>query len=240
MIGSSSIQVRKLGEGDQARSAPTEAPERRLFFRDVTWDSYLTLADWIGERALRVTFDRGSLELMSPSPTHEQLKRILGTMVQILIDAFELPSEELGSTTFRRKDLDAGLEPDECFYIASASLARSVDVIDEAPPPDLVIEIDISSSSIDRIKLYERMGVPEIWRFDGQSLRILRLTRRGRYVPRRSSPTFGGIGIEDLCDWIDRARTADKTAWRKAFRAWVGERVNSTPKHKDAKRRRES
>ena len=131
----------------------------------------------MGDQNRRLTYDSGELEIMSPLPEHEDWKKAIGGLVEILTLELDIPMRRLGSTTFRQKALQKGLEPDECYYIANEAAVRGKRRFDlrRDPPPDLVVEIDITHRAIDREKIYAAMGVPEIWRFDGRRLACLHL-----------------------------------------------------------------
>jgi Uma2 family endonuclease len=191
----------------------------------VTWGEYLRIADSLEHRRLRTTYDRGRLVIVSPSPYHERVNRALDQMVLILVEELWIPCDDLGSTTFRRADLENGLEPDDCYYLANAGRIRGKQEIDLTtdPPPDLAIETDITSNSIRRLRICGAFGVPEIWRYDGERVLFLRLTPGRRYLRRRESLHFSGFEADDATRFALEALSADKTKWRKGFRAWVRE-----------------
>jgi Uma2 family endonuclease len=222
-----STAVARSRTDSEARPRPDEP---RFVFHDVSWPEYEAFLKWVGDhRRVRVTYDRGTMEVISPSPIHEAIKHLLCNIVEILVDETEQPSWTLGSMTMRREDLDCGLEPDVCFYIANAARVLDKREFDFRvdPPPDLVIEVDVTSSSIDRLRLYASLGVAEVWRydFDAHRLQFLMLNRAGKYVPRPASLSIPGFDATDLVDWLDRSIGKDRTAWRKAFRAWVRRRL---------------
>ena len=144
------------------------------FFISATWQEYLKYLEAVGDRPIRVTFDRGRLELLSPSPAHERAKKLLATLLEALLADWNLDYEALGSTTFRREDLERGLEPDECYWLREAAYVRTLLELDltRDPAPELVIEIEITSSILNRLSLFHAMKVTEIWR----------LTRKGELV----------------------------------------------------------
>jgi Uma2 family endonuclease len=140
-------------------------PEEREILSNVSWETYEgMLADHRERSAPRLTYDHGTLEIMSPSPKREELNRTIAQLVEVVAEECKINVRNLGSTTFKRDDLVKGFEPDSCFYIQSASLIRGKEEIDLSidPPPDLVIEIEISHSSLDKLSIYAR-----IWRQGG-------------------------------------------------------------------------
>jgi len=202
-------------------------PLQRFVFHHVTWPEFLAFLDWAGERHLRIAYDRGTLELMTTSDGHENFKRVLGRLVVALSEELDVPMSDFGSTTWLREDLDRGLEPDECFYIRNEGRVRGVMKLDldRDPPPDLALEIDISNSSVDREGIYAALGVPELWRYDGDTLRVLLLDPAGGYVPSAASLAFPALPLDGFAEFIPRGRGANLTAWIKEFRAWVREHV---------------
>ena len=131
------------------------------------------LALYVGDGAApRLTYDRGTLGIMSPSSEHERYNRAVAQIVEELAAELDVDMDSLGSTTFRREDIDRGFEPDSCLYVRNAPRVRGKKRIDLAadPPPDLVIEIDITSPSLNKFPVLAHVGVPEVWRFDGERL----------------------------------------------------------------------
>jgi len=145
------------------RAVATE--ERFLLYTD--WRGYGKILDAIGTGHTRVTYDTGRLELLSPSPEHKISKKLLGSLVEIVLDDRATGYVAGGSTTFRRKALDKGLEPDECFWIENCKSMVGVKrwIPRIHPPPDLAIEIEVSESIISRLPILAALGVPEVWRF---------------------------------------------------------------------------
>ena len=138
--------------------------EQRVVLHNVRWETHeRLLAEQADSSAPRFTYHRGELEIMSPSPEHERVNRRLAQLVLALTEEMGVEAKDLGSTTFRREDLERGFEPDSCFYIENEGLIYGKDRPDLSvdPPPDLVIEIDITSPSISKLPIYAQMGVPE-------------------------------------------------------------------------------
>src|SRR3954462_13121446 len=150
--------------------------EHRVILHNTSWETYeRLLADNENNSAPRFTYDRGELEIMSPSPEHEKFNRRIAQLVLAVSDELGIEAEDLGSTTFRREDLARGFEPDSCFYIQNEERIRGKGRIDLTvdPPPDLVIEIDITSPSFSKLPIYAQIGVPEVRRYDGERMTIL-------------------------------------------------------------------
>ena len=198
-------------------------PGPSVVLENVSWQTYENLlADLVDSSAPRLTYDRGVLEIMSPSAEHERLNRTLALLVEILAEELSIETENLGSATFRREDLERGFEPDSCFYVRNADRIRGKRHLDLGvdPPPDLVIEIDITSSSIDKMPIYAQIGVPELWRYDGTTLEIASLEGKA-YVTSSSSAVFPVLTAATLSDYLAQSRHSTRLELIKAFREWI-------------------
>ena len=207
--------------------ANTRPAEPRFLIQGLGWDGYEKLLDVLADRPIRVTYDRGDIELMSPSMPHEKYKVLLGIFFRALVEELEIPCVGLASTMWRRRDLDRGLEADECFYLAHAEQVMSRSTIDLTidPPPDLALEIDITNSSINRQEIYAALGIPEIWRFDGESIRVTLLQPDGAYRESGRSPTFPPLSLDELGGWVLRGETMDQSRWGREVRQWVRQEI---------------
>src|SRR5262245_37165437 len=141
--------------------------EQRLRLSCIPWEAYVVFTDQLGDQPIRVTYDRGEMEVMSPSNRHENRKRLLGRLLEALTEEMEIDIYSSGSMTCRREELARGLEPDECYWIEHEPVVRGRDDIDldTDPPPDLALEIEISRSALDRMSIYAALRVPEVWRW---------------------------------------------------------------------------
>lgn len=199
------------------------AAEQRFVLLDADWQTYQSLRTLIGDRPVQITYDRGRLELMSPSDLHERLKKLLDRMLAVIAEEWEIPLRSQGSTTFHNEGLGRGLEPDECYYIQNAHLLRGRDEIDldSDPPPDLAIEIDVSSSSLNRLDIYAALKIPEIWRFDGENLFVLVLGEDIKYRAAVESQAIPGFNPKNLATHLARRNELDELSWLREFRSWV-------------------
>lgn len=204
------------------RTAQTSDGQRFLLY-GVDWHTYETLLNALGDRRIRLTYDRGNLELMTLSFRHERFGYLLGRMIETLTLELDLPVLGGGSTTFRREDLDRGLEPDECYYLANQPQVRWKEEIDLTvdPPPDLAIEVDITRSCLDRIGIYAALGVPELWRFDGEFLQVYGLQGDGTYAIQTRSLSFPFLPMADIVRFLIEGPKTDETPWIRSFRDWV-------------------
>ena len=200
----------------------TNTPTRELpvQLRQATWDEYVKLRDDDEYRNIRMTFDRGSLELMSPTSFHERPKVFLTLCISAWAAESQLKILCWGSTTFRREDLERGLEPDNCYYTQNYATILNHEEIDLLvdPPPDLALEVDITSSSIDRMDIYAAMGVPEIWRWHDDTLQIYRLDSTGVYSPVETSGALPGFPVELAVQFVLRRPVVDEVTFINEFR----------------------
>jgi Uma2 family endonuclease len=177
---------------------------------------------------VRLTYDRGDLEIMVPSQEHEGDSSFLSRMIMIMTQEFKLPLRSGGSVTLKRKRMKKGLEPDKCFWVANAAKLAGVRQLDLKvhPPPDLAIEVDVSSSSLDRFGIYRTLGVRELWHLDGDDLRFFVLGADKKYAEVTASPTFTGITPDDLMAFVKQARSVvDENVPAETFRDWIRKRI---------------
>ncbi len=197
--------------------------EQKVILHNVSWQTYERLLDeQQASRNTRLNYDQGMLEIMILSLKHERLKHIIATLVELLAGELAIDIEGAGSTTFRREDLLRGFEPDACFYIQHAERIRSKENIDLRvdPPPDLVIEIDISHASLDKLPIFASLGVPEVWRYYNQQITLLSL-QNSHYSPQSKSLVLPGISAEALTDLIAAGQTLKRGAWLQRVREWA-------------------
>jgi Uma2 family endonuclease len=173
-----------------------------------------------------MTYDRGGLELMTKSLEHEEYVHLLVLLISVWTEEWNIPVKGYGSTTYQREDLDRGLEPDACFYFQNLARIRGKKRIDltRDPVPDLVLEVEVTRSLLDRIAIYAALGVPELWRFDGAKLRVYRLDAKGRYKEQKRSPTLPHLPVQELVHFVRIGEGENETTMLRQFRAWVRER----------------
>lgn len=202
------------------------ASEPRILLPDTSWQLYESLLQEQGNRSVRMTYDEGNLELMSPSSEHERFKHLLGRLIESLTLELGIAVSGGGSTTFKREDLQKGLDPDECYWIANESFVRDKREIDLAvdPPPDLAVEIDITRSHLNRQQVYAALGILEIWCYDGQSLRVFVLDQ-GCYNVDQRSRAFPFLPMAEFAAFLQRGMPAGETQWVRSFLDWVRREV---------------
>ena len=196
-------------------------PAEIIHLSGISWKTYETLLAEMSDRRLRLTYNRGNLEIMAPSTGHERFKKVAGRFVETMAEELRIRIEPLGSTTFKRPQL-SGAEPDECFYIDNIEAVRGKKRLDlnEDPAPDLVIEIDVTSSSQNRLQVYADLGVAEVWVYNGESLVIQQL-QNGTYITSPTSQFFPNLPILEIAIFLQQAGQTDYLELVKAFRNWV-------------------
>ncbi|WP_416667822.1 Uma2 family endonuclease [Egbenema bharatensis] len=199
--------------------------EKRVTLRGLNWQAYQQILHALPQsRGARLTYDRGILEITMPLEDHEFASRMIELFIRILVFEMGMKLKTMGSTTMDRADLDRGSEPDCAYYIQNQPrvAGRKVDFTHD-PPPDLVLEVDITHTDIDKNRLYAAMGVPEFWRFNGQEWRIFQL-EDGAYQECDRSPTFSWVEKEYLYQFLEQAQQ-DEIAAEKTFRAFVQQKL---------------
>ena len=195
----------------------------RIFFSNVPWTDYEYLLGEITDSSqVRLNYDQGELEIMTLSPQHESLKVLFSHLILVLTDELALPLIGLGSTTFKLPEATRGTEPDDCFYIRRAEMIEGNETIDLAidPGPDLVIEVDLSHPSMNKMPIYASLDVTELWRYDGKAMRFYLLTD-GEYKEITSSDLFPFLTPQTLSSFLQSGTFRDINKMTKAFRQWV-------------------
>jgi Uma2 family endonuclease len=197
----------------------------KVMLQGITWQTYQSLVqDLESQPAKRLTYDNGILEIFMPLPPHETYKRLLGRLVEIVTEELDLEIRSLSASTWSRKDLLKGVEADECYYIQNEATVRGKMeiVLSVDPPPDLAIEIDISSPSLPRLPIYAALGVPEVWQFDGGNFKILGLAAT-EYISQRQSLALPMVTVDVVERLLIQAQEMGETSWAKAVRQWTKE-----------------
>jgi Uma2 family endonuclease len=196
-------------------------PPESIQLAGISWHTYESLLAELHDRRFRLTYHHGYLEIMTPSPEHELRKKILGRLVETLAEETDLPIYPLGSTTLKRQNL-SGAEPDECFYIRQIEAVQGKKKLDFAvdPAPDLVIEVDVTNSSPQRLQVYADLGVAEVWVYDGRLLKIEQL-QEGNYITAIQSQFFPNLPIAELARFLQQADSIAYLELVKSFRSWV-------------------
>lgn len=209
-----------------ATVSPVKTPlpfQEHVYLPGVSYATYEGIVTEIeGRRRLRITYDHGRMEIMSPTQDHERPKKLIGRMIEVLTEELGIPIMSCGQTTFKDRLLDCGLEPDECYYIQHEAEVRGRTVkLRVDPPPDLVVEVDVTTSVIDRFPIYAALGFPEIWQYVNGEIVIHLLQKKGQCDVKNESLALPMITVQKMVEHLDRCHETDETTWIRAFRHWV-------------------
>jgi len=200
---------------------PPAVGEKRVTFHHLNWQSYQQILHALPQsRSARLTYDRGILEITMPLEDHEFAVRLIELFIRTLVVEMGLKIKTMGSTTLERQDLDRSPEPDNAYYIQNQPVVagRNVNLASD-PPPDLVVEIDITHTDIDKLRLYASLGIPEFWRYNGQIWRIYQL-QDSQYQEVEISPTFPFVPKQKLYEFLATAQQ-DEVEAEQQLRTWV-------------------
>ena len=189
----------------------------------VSWETYEQLLSENGDNSgTHFTYDQGLLEIMVLSAEHENYKDIIFLLINLVAEEMSIDVVSYGSTTFKRKDLARGFEPDACFYIQNEARMRGKKRINLSvdPAPDLVIEIDITSPSLNKFPIFAALGVEEVWRYDGERVGIFAL-EAGQYVEQAKSSLLPPVTGKLVTEWVDASQLMKRTAWLRLVREWT-------------------
>jgi Uma2 family endonuclease len=204
----------------------TVPPGQRVLLSEVSWQEFEAILEDLGEhRSSRVAYDNGILEIMTPLPEHEHNKEIISDLIKALLEELDIEFCTLGSTTFKNQNMNQGIEPDNCLYIQNEAAVRGKNRLDLTvdPPPDLALEIDVTSRTHPNI--YEALGMPELWQFENGKLQI-NVLQEGKYIKCEYSPNFPNFPLIDLIpQYFNQCQTEGRNKTMKAFRAWVREKI---------------
>ncbi len=190
-----------------------------LTLRSITWQTYENLlADLDEQSGVHLTYDQGVLEIMTLTPEHESINRYLSSLIDLLVDESGKDVHPVGSATFKRADIERGFEPDSSFYFAQATQMRGKKRIDLRidPAPELVIEIDISHGSLNKLSIFAQFGISEIWRYDGASIYIYHLVE-GAYDEQKFSRIFPTLTAEKIENFLANSQTMT----RQELKQWL-------------------
>ena len=194
-----------------------------VILSNVAWEIYqAAIQEFWGKQNPHFYYDRGNLLIMSNSSEHEYYNRIIASLIDILAEQFQRNWISLGSSTYQREDIEKGFEPDSCFYFANEEKIRGVKRLDMSvhPAPDLIVEVDITSLSTGRQNIFAAFGVPEIWRFDGEKMQILKL-EDDNYVEIKHSLSLSKVTSEKLTEFVDKSEKLSRLEWINEVRHWA-------------------
>ena len=197
-----------------------------VVIHDQSWDDYEEVLESVGEnRGLRISYDEGTLQIMTLSPEYEKYSSLIHDLVRLVSLRLRIKVLSFGSATMKKPRKEKGLEPDDCFYVQTADLIAGKQHIDFStdPPPDVAVEIDIQHDSLSKFGIYAALGVSEIWRYDERSLIIYHL-EAGQYVEMPASRAFPILSADVLSEFLGRIRREDQYEILLSFEEWLAER----------------
>lgn len=199
----------------------------RILLQGVSWDAFIALNQGGAGNLYRLTYEKGTLAIMSSDHAHEQYAALLGQMIETFTEEMNVSRHSGRSTIFAKAALQCGLKPDECYWIQNESALRGKKVFnpESDPPPDLSVEIDLERRSLERLRIYAQLRVPEVWCFDGESLTIHLLQSRGDYALSLNSVALPGLPPEEIVHYLQLSNDMDEVGWIRSFRAWVREEL---------------
>lgn len=207
----------------------TKPRANRVILHNISWQQFENLLVELGDsRAARLAYDNGTLEIMTPLLEHEYYKETIGDTIKDIAEVLEKDYESLGATTWKREIKKAGVEPDNCFYFQNEAKIRGKLQfnLEQDPPPDLALEIDVTSKSLSRFPIYARLGVPEIWCYDSGELKIYQIYQLDgkEYIEVQISSIFPTLPIQEIPKLIEKHHYSGRLSLRKAVREWVREK----------------
>lgn len=201
---------------------------QRFLLNGVSWKEYTQMLRAFAERpGVRLTYDRGTLEFMTLSLDHESISRFFSLLILALTLQLGLPLMTGGSTTFRRRRMDRGLEPDDCYWIANERIMRGKCKVDlkTDPPPDLAVEVDVSRSMLNRMHIYAALRVPEVWRYKNKNVTFHVLGADGDYTVVKESKAIPQVHAADVVRLLPLLGTMDENELFRRFQAWAKARL---------------
>lgn len=197
-------------------------PGEKITLQPLSWQRFEAILSELGEkRSSRIAYANGILEIMAPLPEHERTKVLLADLVKILLKFQKRAWEPLGSTTFKREGMVAGIEPDDCFYIQNyqAVIGKSGLDLTQDPPPDLALETDVTSKT--ELAAYEALSVPELWIYAGDKLTVNVLVAN-KYIESQTSPTFPDIAVVEIFpQYMQRAKIVGVSQALEEFESFI-------------------
>jgi Uma2 family endonuclease len=211
--------VNAIGENHLWHTYDQGTFEVRSLVYGVTWDQYKKFLEALGDYNLRHSYDGWNLEMMSPRKDHDWEKRFVGRIVEAVALALDIDIQCIGSTTLSSDEVEKGVQPDEAYYVANELVVRGKDTYepDVDPPPDLILEVDVTSSSVPRMPLFAKLGIPEVWRRHGKRIRFHKLLKKGDYKEIDQSIAFPMIRPADIDECLKRSRKESENAVLRWF-----------------------
>lgn len=201
--------------------------EKYIQLHPVSWETFNQLLEDLGDnRNKRLTYYQKTLQIMSPLGQHENNNRLIESLISVITDELNINIKKFGSLILKSQPLQQGVEPDSCYYIKNEFRVRGKQNIDLDidPPPDLVLEVDITSGSLNKLPIYANFRVPEFWQYKGDQLKVLLLEEGSNtYQEAKTSKIFPFLDLKKIPQLIQQSLDIGETATLKQFRQWVRE-----------------
>ena len=208
--------------------------EKRLVLENVSWQQYeALLSDLNRDRKARLTYTHGQLEMMTPLEEHERCHKLVESFILVLADEMGLAVEGFEAPTLKRSDLQLGTEPDTAYYIQQAHRMKAHSQIDLMvdPSPDLILEVSLNKSEIEKFPLYAEMGIPEVWRYVSEpgedffkGLFQIFCLEAGHYYEAQTGYAFPFLPVGQIRLFIDQSDTLGLMSALRTLRAWLAEK----------------
>lgn len=196
-----------------------------IVLHGIPWATYECLVDTIDSPGTRLTYDNGDLEIMPPTPNHEEPIRALNTLVEIITAEWNWDTTSLGASTIRLPEALRGFEPDSCYHLVNVAHLPSTETLNLAVnPPDLAVEVNLTIPSLKKLPMYAQVGVRELWRFTpiGGGLTLFVLSG-STYEEREASIVLAPLTREIVRTLLAERFTLGRAAWTRRLRAWAQE-----------------
>lgn len=208
--------------------------EQRVVLPNVSWQQFETLLSELGvERQTRLTYLRGKLEMMTPVEAHERCSKLIDSLILVLADELKVPLTPVLPVLLKHEAMGCATEPDACYYLEDRSPRSEIDLGQEMPP-DLLVEVALTKSSVEKLPIYETLEIPEVWRYittlgddmlKGKLL-IYHLQSNG-YVEQSSSLAFPFLSAARILEFLEQSDSMSLATALRVLRAWVQERQPS-------------
>lgn len=204
------------------------AQEQRLVLYNVPWDHYEQFCELLEEHNVRLTYQQGTLEIMAPSMNHEFYGYSSGRAIDTLAEEMGIAILPGRAVTLKSRAVERGIESDNCYWVATEESVRGKETIDldVDPPPDLFVEIEITHSFLDRLEIAAKLGIPEVWRIDGDELKVLILQPDGTYSESEWSRSFPDFPVKEIVPFLKRSTDVDYLTQMRRFREWVRKQLD--------------
>ncbi len=221
------LETEAAAPAEESDSVLTVSSGDSVVLHDVSWKLYRKLRKMPENYNIRMTYDRGELEIMSPSRVHEEIALLLGTLIDLWTIELDVAIVGCRTMTIRRADLKRGFEPDNCYYVQHERQMRDKKKINfkTDPPPDLAIEVEVSHKLLSKMAIYAAFRVPELWCWSGNRLKVLEFSKEGEYVSRETSLCFPKLPIAKIEETVRQLGTMSRTTLLRSFRDWVRDNV---------------